>query len=297
MAVPPTVTKERIVKEALQRAGFAEPDAEQMERGKDVWLHEVMNDILVRARGFADGLLKSLHTTSTAITIDNQRRYSVPCDYDEELNLVLLEGTHTDTAQDGDNTTVTLASDEDVTQADAEGHYVLMLAGESKGQYRQITGYNATTKVATVEDAWDSGDVPTSGDTYLIVDTETNLEEDFMDPFDTQANVTAVARPQRFSTFNYEFYLDPTPDDTYGLRLRYYANPAKIDLDDVKWSTILRDWQRVLTLGVQMLAEQNNDDDRAEETESKYEKALVGTIARENPFGDEPVKFVMEGCR
>jgi len=287
------VTATDLVREALIRSGSADPSPEEMSRGKRVWLPEVMNDLTVRARIVGDGLFKTMHTTAWAITENCQRRYAMPCDYDDEMHITLLTGSVTGTATAGDTTEVTLAAG----AVDPCGSYVVMTAGTSKGQARQVVSWDSDTVTATVEDDWDEGKTPISGDTYMVVTDWIELEERWPTEFDERANQSTTSRPIEFMVFQNEIYLDPTPNDAYAIRLRYYANPAKIDLDDAKWTIIYRDWQRVLTLGLQLIAEQNNDDTRAENTKRMYDEALLGTVRRENPFGDELVEFTMERCR
>jgi len=302
MALPATPTARTIVMEGLKRAGSPSPTPGQIQRATDSWIPEIVNEIVTRARtdyrytadsgstGVSrggNGLLKVFHTTATTVTVDNRRRYPLPTDYDDDLNITLLKGTHTDTATAGDSTTVTLAADEDISQADAEGSYIIMTAGTSIRQYRQIVGYDTTTMVATVEKAWDATKTPVSGDTYLIVDQHIPLEKEIITILDDQASPTAPGEPTDYSEYGREFYLDPPPDGVYGLRLRYYADPSLVDLTDLKWTSMLREWQRALTLGIQALAEEDNDDDRADKTRTKFNEALAGVLAREQPFTDE----------
>ena len=69
-------------------------------------------------------------------------------------------------AQGGAASTVTLPSTASATDSIFVGAYVRLQAGPGERQQRRITAYNGTSKVATVEPAWD--DSPTSSTTYSV---------------------------------------------------------------------------------------------------------------------------------
>ena len=71
------------------------------------------------------------------------------------------------TAQSGGSTTITLESGESSTDDFYNGAVILLTGGTGASQYRQITDYNGTTKVATVDSAW--GTNPDSSTTYQIM--------------------------------------------------------------------------------------------------------------------------------
>lgn len=71
------------------------------------------------------------------------------------------------TAQAGGSTTITLESGESSADDFYNGSVILLTGGTGASQYRQITDYNGTTKVATVDSAW--GTNPDSSTTYQIM--------------------------------------------------------------------------------------------------------------------------------
>tara|TARA_Y100000310_G_scaffold157246_1_gene156618 strand:- start:2295 stop:3092 length:798 start_codon:yes stop_codon:yes gene_type:complete len=258
-----------------------------VKRVADEWVPEIVSDIVDQSRRLGDGFLEILQTTAIAIATPNRRRYPLPADFDDELSVTLLDGDTTGTAQDGDSSVVTLDSAESISSADAEGRYVLMTAGTSKGQYRQITDYNSTTKEATVEQPWDDTKTPVSGDTYVILDCFDILWEDNTKEADKSYAATASSRPASFSRFNAEYLLDYPPDKAYGLKLRYYANPLKLDFADSKWTQMLSDWRSALIDGVTTLALEENDDSRSDNVRERFIAKVGGIVAKERPFGDE----------
>lgn len=288
MALPrqPDITS--IVNEGLKRAGI-QNTPNTFERARDQWLPEVINDIINQARASGrDGLFEVLHITSTTVTITNQRRYALPTDFDEGLSIQLLNGSHTGTAQASPSaTTITLAAAEDVAQTAAEGREILITGGRGAGQTRQIISYDTTTKIATVDVGWDSDESPDSTSTYLIVDDFLWLDREGVTEMEEDRNLVAPARPRSFSQFNNEYILDRPADKVYGLRLRYYANPNQIDLTDVKYTKMFRDWQSALVEGLRAIGLEDQDNTSAREARQQFTVKIAGILAKERPFGDE----------
>ncbi len=274
-----------IVKEGLRRAGFSDPDAELLNRAENIWLGELVNEIVTSARATGYGVLKPFETTAYAIGVINQSRYALPDDYDHRLSVAILDGTHTDTVVSGDSASVTLASDEDISVADAEGRHVLITAGTAKGQYRQIVDYNSTTKVVTTATSFDTSKTPLSGDTYLIVDDEQRVFFEYVRTLDEQFIAREVGEPQDVGIFNSELLFDRPLDKTYGLKLRYYADPAKIARSDSRWTDLYTRWQHLLTLGIQRYAYEDADDETRFATRfvEKWQAALIAQIRRDQP--------------
>lgn len=73
----------------------------------------------------------------------------------EDIEVVPLPYLHDGTAQGGASGSITLASGASATNDLYNDAYVLVIKGTGAGQgARQITGYNGTSKVATVDQAW-----------------------------------------------------------------------------------------------------------------------------------------------
>jgi len=287
MALPTTPTARSISTQGLVRAGHPDPSPELLQRAETQWMPELVNEILTVARIGGDGTLKTLHTTAIAVTVANLREYAIPSDYDCDMVLTLLDGTNTGLAQTATLQNLTLAAAESITQAGAEGSYILMTSGTSKGQFRQITAYDSTTKVATVADAWDTGKTPLTGDGYMVVDRQCDMDEEFSKEFDENTLSTISGPPQCWMQFGNSLYLDPPPEKVYGLRLRYYSDPTKVDLSDPIWVSIYERWQAALTTGIKLYAEEELDDDRSRRTRDTFGTLISGVIARERPFEDE----------
>ena len=286
MSLPKQPTITDIVNEGLKRAGI-QNTPNSFERARDQWLPEVINDIINVARASGqDGLFEVLHTTSTTVTIPNQRRYALPDDFDEGLSIQLLYGTHTGTSQGaGSATTITLESGEDIAQTEAEGRFILITGNTGVSQLRQIISYNTTTLVATVDVNWDTN--PDTTSTYLIVDDFLWLDKEGVKEQEEDRNITTPARPRSFCQFNNEYLLDRPPDQVYGLRHRYYANPNQIDLTDVKYQKIFRDWQSALVEGLRCIGLEDMDNTTSKEARAQFSVKIAGILAKERPFGDE----------
>lgn len=287
MAIPTAPTANSIVVNALDQIGISSPEPNEITKGTDVWLERVKNKIQRKVLQQRNTRLAILQQTAILIGTLGERRISVPPDFNEEISIELLDGTHTDTAQSGGANTAKLASDEDLTEVEAVGNYYLGLTGDShKGQYRQMNAYNTTTKVATVEANWDSGSTPISTDTYLIAKDQHKINKQSQDELDQNVTTAPTARPSLFSKYKKELYFNKALDKaTYGIKLRYYSDLNKIDLDSELMRDIYSDWQTLLEQGVSMMALQRNDDDQFRTAKALFDGTLADVILEGIPYG------------
>jgi hypothetical protein len=80
-----------------------------------------------------------------------------------------LQSIRSGTAQAGSATSITLdASASSVTDF-YKHNYVYVTSNAGAGQYRLITGYNGTSKAATIAPAWITGQEPANGSTFAIL--------------------------------------------------------------------------------------------------------------------------------
>lgn len=77
------------------------------------------------------------------------------------------QGPHSGTAQAGAATTITLAAGASAVDNAYQNHLVFITGGQGRGQYRVITGYVGSTKVATVAEAWDTN--PNNTSRYAVL--------------------------------------------------------------------------------------------------------------------------------
>lgn len=75
---------------------------------------------------------------------------------------------HTDTAQAGGASSITLAAGASATDDAYKNMTVRLTGGTGSGQERKVTAYNGTTKVATVDPAWTTN--PDATSTYSVID-------------------------------------------------------------------------------------------------------------------------------
>jgi hypothetical protein len=291
MAIIDNPTVSDICMEGLRLGGIVNPGIKELKRAENTWLPLILNEIWQygEEENF-DRRLKTLQTTAICIAVVGQRRYPLPSNFSEEFSVSILDWTDTGTVQTGAGSTVTLESDEDITEAVAVGKYYLGLTGTSKGQFRQITAYNTTTKVATVDVAWDSSKTPISGDTYAIIDEQKKLGEAHQSSTDEDLTPHDNEKPTKFSKYNDEFYFDNVPDQTYGIRLRYYANLSLIDWEEgsgTLMSKILRNWQHLLVRGIVKYTKEGNDDDGFNAAVQLFDRALKRLYLKEAPYGED----------
>lgn len=278
MASPTAPTLASICSEALSSAGYSNPSSALTARAQNQWMEEIKNDVFFLAKK-----LKSLHTTSYAVTTTGVHRYSNPTDYGSEMTLTLLNGTYSGTAQGGSSAGVTLSASETVGSDFIVGKYILITSGTGKNSCSQCISYDTSTKSASVSPNFTTA--PVNGDGYLIIDDYTVLSPKPVWNVDELRLPTLRDKPSNFSPIgdaDYgEFILYPTPDKVYGLQMRYYANLMTLDLAGTLIGTLYQRWRNIFTQGVYAKALKDMDDVRADNEIQKYNSYLQTLILRE----------------
>jgi hypothetical protein len=197
-------------------------------------MDEIKNDIWKRIKG-----LKFLQITSHGVIPRGQSKYSNPTDFSNNLNLTLLDGTVTGTAQAGSPSSITLAAGESSAEGDLIGKEILILSGSGAASLSQITSYDEATKEVGVTP--DFYAAPGAGSTYLVITSEYPVFEKHIGLIQDYRSLS-LGRPEHFfptGDEDYgEFILNCPPDKQYGARLRYYANIMKLDTAGTLISTL-----------------------------------------------------------
>ena len=294
MSLPTDPTLATLAAEAIQKAGYSSGTSQYtalLTRAQTYWAEEVKNDIF--------GLVKNpkfLQKTGVVPLTAFKAKYSFPSDFSTPISATLVSGTVSGTAQAGAASTITLASTDSMSAADAEGKEIVITGGTGPNQIRQIIDYNATTKVATVDQAW--GTNPSSDSTYFIVDSYDKLQEEPVWNYDAAASIPSTGYPfsyypegekassQTAANYTGGFIVSPTPDTTYSyaVKIRYYIDMMKVDLDtatDPTITVLYRRWRNVWIQGLFVKALQNQDDNRYAGEFQVYDRLLKSVQAKE----------------
>lgn len=282
MAAPTAPTLTIITTEGIKKAGYGNALASLLTRSQDEWVEEIKNDIWNLSKK-----LKSLYTTSFAVTTNGVEKYSYPTDFSSEMSMTLMTGSVTGTAQAGASTTITLAAAN--TATDLIGKEIMILSGTGSAQINQITAYNSTTLVVTVTDTWATN--PDSTSVYMVVDKYKDLEQTPVWKHDSGRSSPERTEPTHFfpigDSDNGEFILFPTPyrssSDTngYGIRHKYYADLTRIDLASTLMTTLYRRWRSLFVQGVKYKTLEDLDDNRSSIEGQKYFADMRAMIVRE----------------
>ncbi len=285
MALPTDPSLTTLTTEAWKACGVDSPSSAQLTRAQDEWLQEVLNDIWLKAFQNGDTRLRTLQETLIDVSVDGQGYLDLAVGFDEEVKVTVLKATHTGTATGGAASTITLAADEDITAANAEGKYILITSGTGVDGYRQITDYNATTMVATVDSAWATQ--PVSGSKYAIIDSVKELDEVNITEMDGyQPKGKGV--PSEFAKYDRKLIFDCAFDaSTYGIQIRYFLNPHEIDLTSTRFTAIMQNWQSVLKQGLIWKCMRYLDDARQYQEKKDYDTAVAALLIKELPYGGE----------
>jgi prepilin-type N-terminal cleavage/methylation domain-containing protein len=93
---------------------------------------------------------------------------SANCEANIAGNLYFQASLCSSTAQAGGNNTITLSAVSSANAADYVGKTIRITAGAGAGQSRQITAYDGSTKIATVDSNWATGKIPDSTSSYSL---------------------------------------------------------------------------------------------------------------------------------
>ena len=161
-----------------------------------------------------------------------------------------------------------------------------MLKGGGKGEngYKEITAYDESTKVATVDSAWTTN--PASGSTYLIVEkTHGPLEEISVEEMD-EIRPVAEGIPTLFCKHELQLIFDKAFDlSTYGLQIRHYVNIHEIDLAGTVQTAILQNWKSAIQSGLTWKALFDQGDAEWVAVKQMYDRDVAKLVLREIPFG------------
>jgi hypothetical protein len=277
MPVPTNPTADELVAEALEKAGESSPESSLSDRAKNSWLEEIKNDIWKRSKR-----LTLLHTTSHGMIVSGQSRYSYPSDYSSDLELTLLDGSLTGTAQGGSSSTITLSSSDASSSTNLIGKEIIITSGTGVGSLSQVVSYNTATKVAGVAPNFKTS--PGAGSGYMFIDQEHPVAQKPIGQFSIFHRM-GTGTPVYFFPIGDEdygeFILDVAPDKAYGARLRYYANIMKMDTDGTLISTAYLQWRAVFIEGIVYKRWQDVDDSRVEAQWARYQRELNTLIMRE----------------
>lgn len=278
MATPTAPTAATLVDEGLKKAGHGSPAAALKTRAKDEWLEEIKNDIWFVAKK-----VLSLQKLAVMIMAKGKARYAMPTDFSSDLTLTLMTGEDSGTAQGGSLSTLTVASNSTFGETDIQGKEVVIDAGTGKGSFSQVTAYNTTTNVVTVSPDFDTS--PSSDSTYTFIDTYYQLTQNPIWNLEAESSQTTRERPTAYFPLgdadDGELRFYPTPDKTYAVKLRYYADLMRLDLTSNLLATVYRRWRGVFIQGVYSKALQSMDDNRAPSEYQLYRSMITTLIARE----------------
>lgn len=283
MSIPTQPTKTTLVSEGLKKASYPSPPSALQTRGEDFWLDEVKQDIF-----YIDPKWKSMMVVSYGVTTKGVSRYANPSDYGTDLSVTILNGEHTGTSTAASASTLTLAATEDFAEDFVQGKLLLVTSGTGLGSCSQISGWNNSTKVATVTPNFTT--TPDGNETYMIVDIHYPLTQEMI----TRRDRLPYPHDKRVPTHYFpigqgsadddetgEFQLYPTPDALYGIQLRYGINLLLVDITSNLMKTLFRRWRHIFVQGVLYKALQNDRDARWEREYNIYKNMLQELKVRE----------------
>jgi len=301
MAAPTQPETSDVVLEAYKTVGISSPTSDQYARGAAHFVTEIINNVWIYSEKSGNTRLKILQASTVVITTIGDSKITCPTGMSEEITLSILDGTYRDNLIDttGDAkiqlaTTTTSGGTtaiSSVTTEDVVGRYfVITSASTAIGEMHQIISYSTTDFTATMDSTFVGS--PGSTASYLIVDEITELDEDNVLNAGGLQESFDPGKPTRFMKImengTESFIFNRPPDlSTYGVLIRYYANPMKLDTCDTVIQKMYLDWWDMMVTGVAWKVAEDEDDDKYGVFKGEYEAMRDDVIAKEMPFGGE----------
>jgi hypothetical protein len=206
--------------------------------------------------------------------------YDNNSDCEQIYSVGLMSGTHAGALRAATTTSeVGLALDEDATQREVEGKFLLITSGTGVDQAAIVDDYNTTSKVCNMADAYPT--LPAVSDGYLVVSEIKDLLKITNARFDQYQYPGLPGVPKRYAPIINEtsgrIALNPIPDAVYGLRKRYYVDLMKIDTDSTLYLTLLRRWANVFEQGIYVW-KCGEDDDRYDSQNAILQQFLANLL-------------------
>lgn len=269
MAIPYQVQLHQMARLALRMAGQLAPSDGMIEEVKADIFQLVKNDIKFYAPEHP-----LLETDEIVVTTRAVRTVGQPSKAHLTKSVLLLVGPDAwqGTAQAGASTTITLAAAFSEDEGTVKGNMIVTLGGTGSLQYRHITAYNNTTKVATVSPAWTTN--PSSDTTYLIVQKQVELFTKTSQVLNYEAWITGEGEPLFGAMKGETLWLNQSPDKIYPLLWTYYTDLDQLDEAGSLALKILREWNTVINRGLTSKCQNLYDDTRADTTTAIYDGML-----------------------
>ena len=211
---------------------------------------------------------KIMQTFAYGILTPGQSRYSCPSDFSSDMSASILWGSVKGTAQGGSQTTIILDPTASLALSDVLGKEVLIISGTGTASASQIISLSGAAPSITLTVTPGFAVAPDGTSGYMICDQQWPLKFDHIAEFYRKSRPSSLDRPHYAYPIGDEdfdeFILDTAPDSTniYGIKMFYYANIMKTDLNSTLMSRLYLEWRNFWIQGIKAKHLMLNDDDR-----------------------------------
>ncbi len=263
MASPSNPTLAGIVTEGLTQANESHPDSATTLRYQTEVMEQLKNEVWKACRQ-----PKVMQTFAYGILTPGQSRYSCPEDFSSDMSASILWGSVQGTAQGGSTSTIILDPTATQSLADVLGKEVLIISGTAVASASQVIGLtnNAGTITLTVTPGF--AETPDSTSGYMICDQQWPIKFEHIAEYYRKSRPSSLDRPRIAYPIGDEdfdeFILDVAPDstNTYGIKMFYYGNIMKTDINSTLMSRLYLEWRNFWIQGIKAKHLMLNDDTR-----------------------------------
>ena len=279
MAIPANPSVSDIVTAGLKHGGRINPSAGDITNFTNEQFQQVKADIYLAAPQHNSLEVVGCIPVDTSIS-----RYNWPANCESIKSIQLVDAptgaNWLATAQAGGTASITLHTLFNENEDDIKGRMVCIVGGTGAGQFAQITAYNNSTKVATIEANWTTLDsswvTPNSTSVYLVESMRYKLYDiDKQIEFDTITAPYLRGTPRLAVLVGRQIWLNYVPDRQYAMLVTYWFALDRLDEAATLFLDHLRKFRSVWVQGIAVKACQRYDEQRYV-TESQIYRTMLG---------------------
>jgi hypothetical protein len=288
MAIPSDPTVSTIITDALKHAGIYNPTTAQVTEMMSGGFQTIKSEL------WATTTRDRLIETSVMVLLPiGSGQVDTPADFDHEtiLDVYSCAANMAFTATAGAASSVTAATTFSADISSIRGLYLFLTSGTGLGQYRQITGYDDTTKIVTVTPAWTV--TPAAATTAFIGHLKRRLVMDDPDGWSSSIQYPNQGFPTRYrlrgvsplNTDTPAIELMPVPETAnYALVLTYGPNLTRLDEAGTLFVKHLRERRTIWIQGLITQAMRRYDEARYPVEEGKWQLTLQRYAAHNSTY-------------
>jgi hypothetical protein len=281
VAVPIDPTLDEIVRDGMELAGTENPDPALVTLASERWMPQLKREIHLLATGHKD--LRSEKVIILKKAVSRYSLLTLIADFESLITAKIMDGddeSDRGTVVAATASTISLRLDDARSAAEREGREIVILSGNAEGAVRTGLVWDASLKKYTSLSAnWTL--TPDVGSKYLV---NTRSSVYVKDPLDMLNDYIDLDYLEQYEMYGSELWTSYVPEKDYGLRVFYYANLNKIDVDSAQMTRLYNLWHPIWVQGICYKESKRKDDVRQKDEYANF-LGLVKALKNKTSLG------------